>query len=93
MSHMQFVKLRLAFPLPLLQLGFEDFSLVVWCGVGEFGEDAAGVEELGIEVLRGFVAAADDENFRRNISRRWWLRSFNLGEELVEYLEVVVRSA
>jgi hypothetical protein len=78
------VALLVTSTLSLLDFGLENLCLVVGSWFCELGEDVAGVEELGVEVLGRFVAAADDEDFGGDVSTRRWLGCLDLGEELVE---------
>ena len=78
------VSLLVTLTLPLLDFGLEDLGFVVRRRVREFGEDTASVKELGVEVLGGFVAAADDEDFGGDVSGGGRLGCFDLGEQLIE---------
>ncbi|EPE02974.1 hypothetical protein F503_08851 [Ophiostoma piceae UAMH 11346] len=81
----EIVALLVTVTLALLDLGVENTGLVVGRRVGEFGKDGLGVEEAGIDALRGLEAAAHDEDFGRHVARRRRLGGLDLGEQLVEH--------
>jgi hypothetical protein len=50
-----------AISLPLLLFRIVDFGFIVWCWVGEFGEDCGRIEELRVYTLGCLEAATNNE--------------------------------
>jgi hypothetical protein len=57
------ISLLVTLSLPLLDLWVEHLGLVVGRCLGQIFEDRTGVKQARVDALRGFEAAAHDEDF------------------------------